>query len=185
MAMFPHSKSGRFTSVESVSVLGGVGEVTVGWGGGCPKGQVSGHSGHCVPPLKKWEIHSGGVVGCPGEGGRGRKWVGRGVPAAGVVVAQDDNAWGVGSIIEFPIGAQKGSLVIIVIGDMQALPAQDMSTVLEKNSPTIWKGSKATAQDLDMSTEVLCPLYAVTYSTYGHIAYPAVALTQKEYKLED
>ncbi|KAK0499342.1 hypothetical protein EDD18DRAFT_1102708 [Armillaria luteobubalina] len=42
---------------------------------------------------------------------------------------------------------------------MLALPAQDMSTVLEKNSPTIWKGSKATARDLDMSTEVLCPLY--------------------------
>ncbi|KAK0492856.1 hypothetical protein EDD18DRAFT_1357231 [Armillaria luteobubalina] len=40
----------------------------------------------------------------------------------------------------------------------QALPAQDMSTILEKNSPTIWKGSKATARDLDMSTEVLCPL---------------------------
>ncbi|KAK0476279.1 hypothetical protein EDD18DRAFT_1115576 [Armillaria luteobubalina] len=47
----------------------------------------------------------------------------------------------------------------------EALPAQDMSTVLEKNSPTIWKGSKATAQDLDMSTEVLCPFATTDHTT--------------------
>ncbi|KAK0504202.1 hypothetical protein EDD18DRAFT_1099423 [Armillaria luteobubalina] len=104
--VFPHSKSGRYTSMECVGILGGVGEVNIGWGGGCQwrawqleymgivghgigrvvegstglKGWPSGHGGvgtpnrfHShVPPLKEWEMHGGGVIGCPGEGGRGQ-----------------------------------------------------------------------------------------------------------------